>query len=69
MSAKSLSPNKVTEVSPGVFSWLSLASDPDDVTVVTKTADEIAADAKQANEAPHLGVYRWTRADGTFRGN
>ena len=60
-----MDPNKVVEIEPGVFQWLAI----DGETVVTQTKEEILAEAKKANEAPHLGVYRWVHPDGTFRGN
>jgi hypothetical protein len=57
--------NKVVEINPGVFQWLAA----DGETVITQTKEEILAEAKKANKTPHLGVYRWTSSDGTFRGN
>ena len=57
--------NKVTEIEPGVFRWLAT----DGETTITQTREEILEEAKKANAFPHLGLYRWTRSDGTFRGN
>jgi hypothetical protein len=57
-----MEPNKVVETTPGVFQWLDLQGN-----LVTQTKEQIDEEAAKANKTPHLGVYRWTREDGTFR--
>lgn len=56
--------NKVEEVAPNEYRWVDTFG-----ITVTATGEEIAASAKKANDEPHLGVYRWTRSNGTFRAN